>query len=218
MQRALLFSMNPIPPMSAASWKTASAPFAARWQLSLSLRSATVLSTSGKTWCHSSRGFTSTARMTLTPFSRRHLTRCPPINPPPPHTTAACPVKSMFSVILLFTRRREHLSVIEGPILDKSSKAKLRIRLEQRIQVVGVAEKDAAQRTPAQNDRDQREHQRFRIGAAQLAPLDPRLQIPYNHLYELSEMSAQKRIEIVAQFQCAVLQQSEQLRLLLQGC
>ena len=76
----------------------------------------------------------------------------------------------------------------------------------------------ATQRTAAQNNRDQREHQRLGIGAAQFPALDPRLQIPGHDLNELSQMPAQKRVEIVAQFQGAVLQQAQQLRLLLQGC
>ena len=39
MQSALLFSIKPMPPMSAASWKTISAPCAVFMQLSLSFKS-----------------------------------------------------------------------------------------------------------------------------------------------------------------------------------
>src|SRR5580658_10073522 len=87
MQRALLFSIKPMPPISAANWNTTSAPCAAFRQLSLSLRSRTWLSTPGEDWYHSDFGLTSTARITCAPLSSRLLTRCPPMKPPAPHTT-----------------------------------------------------------------------------------------------------------------------------------
>ncbi len=53
MQRALLFSMKPMPPMSAARLKTTSTPATAFWQAALSLRSRTRFSTDCDFWYQS---------------------------------------------------------------------------------------------------------------------------------------------------------------------
>ena len=56
-QSALLCSMKPMPPMSAANWNTASTPSAARRQLALSFRSSERFSTPRVVWYHSVRRF-----------------------------------------------------------------------------------------------------------------------------------------------------------------
>ena len=65
MHSALLFSMKPMPPMSAASMKTSLAPAVLDIAASSNDRSACTFSASGCTWYHSDCGFTSTERTLL---------------------------------------------------------------------------------------------------------------------------------------------------------
>ena len=71
------------------------APEAAVRQFCRSCKSSTRFSTPLVTWCHSLSGLMSTPRITSTPCAIRPLTRCPPINPPAPQTTA----RSLFRLI-----------------------------------------------------------------------------------------------------------------------
>src|SRR5215469_2309045 len=86
MHSALLFSMKPMPPMSAARLKTVSMPSHALSHTAWTWRSPWRLSTSSKRWYHSSGATMSTPRTFSTPMSRSRATRWPPMNPPAPVT------------------------------------------------------------------------------------------------------------------------------------
>ena len=87
MHSALLFSMKPMPPMSAATLYTSLAPSTAASQSGKRRRSSWRLSTSSKRWYQSASGFASTLRIRVHPSLRSLATKCPPMNPPPPATT-----------------------------------------------------------------------------------------------------------------------------------
>src|SRR5918995_4571492 len=86
MHRALLPSMNPMPPMSADRLNTWSAPLTTSRHASRSVRSSVRFSTPTEVWYQRSSGLTSTARTSM-PCLTRSATRWPPMNPPAPVTT-----------------------------------------------------------------------------------------------------------------------------------
>ena len=104
MQRALLPSMKPIPPMSAARLKMYCAPAAASKHAALSRRSSRRFSTPSVTWYHSSSGLTSTARMRSKPCSWKLRTMCAPMNPPPPVTTTIPALSTSVSSVVVLPR------------------------------------------------------------------------------------------------------------------